>query len=243
MKITIFLLCYNEEILLPKTIEHYRKYMPESEIVIYDNYSTDNSVEVASSMGCKINYFDTNNKLDEIYQTHLKNNCWKHVESGWIIVCDMDEWLCIDQESIEEEDSFGNTIIQTFGMDIIANSKSNYINDIKIHNEHYAVKNEFLNKQILFKAGAIKDINYSPGAHSNRPVGNVVYGGSYLLKHMNWLGLSYKIRLNRSRFERSQDMRALGLGIHYKENDTEIRKSFEKNMKLRKDISDLCNCF
>lgn len=241
--INIFMHCYNEEIILPHTINHYRKYLPSAKITIFDNYSTDNSAELAESLGCRVLYLNTNNEMDEFKFLELKNNFWKHVEEGWVIVCDIDEWLCLDEESLKNEDRQGSTILSTFGVDIIANSKSSVLNDINPHIQTNAVRNIHFDKKICFKPSHIKDMNYGVGSHTCSPFGNIRYGSSYLLKHMNWLGLKYKLNKNKSRFERTDKMRKIGLDIHYKDNDQIIIEKFKDQMKKSKNISGVCDCF
>lgn len=86
-------------------------------------------------------------------------------------------------------------------------------------------------------------MNYGPGSHTCSPVGNVKYGSSYLLKHMNWLGLKYKLNKNKSRFARTEKMRKIGLDTHYKNNDEEIIKKFKNQIKESKNIYNACECF
>ena len=52
--IEIFTICYNEEIILQKFINHYRTRFPNCEITIYDNMSTDNSRQIANATGYNI---------------------------------------------------------------------------------------------------------------------------------------------------------------------------------------------
>lgn len=241
--ISIFMPCYNEEVILPHTINHYKKYLPSCTFTIFDNYSTDGSEELARSLGCRVVKWNTNNEINDLKLVELKNNCWKHVDKGWVVVCDIDEWLCIDEKSLDHEEKNGTTIISTHGVDMIANSMSSILNDINIHQEHYGILNKWHSKYVCFRPSEIQDINFDVGAHSCSPCGNIKYSEPYLIKHMNWLGLRYKIRQNKTRFERSEKMRSMGLAIHYKKNEEEIIVKFNNYLDKRKDISSLCDCF
>ena len=44
MKIHLYSVCYNEEIILPYYLNHYSKFVDK--ITVYDNFSTDSSVEI-----------------------------------------------------------------------------------------------------------------------------------------------------------------------------------------------------
>ena len=100
VSVHIFLLCYNEEFLLPKTIHHYKTYLPNCHITIYDNESTDNSVNIAKQLGCSIVSWKTTDEIDDEKYVEIKNTCWNGLHDGaWVIVGDMDEWFNRSQGS------------------------------------------------------------------------------------------------------------------------------------------------
>ena len=50
-KIAVLLPCYNEEKAISKVVADFKKYLPEAEIYVYDNNSTDNTAEIALKAG------------------------------------------------------------------------------------------------------------------------------------------------------------------------------------------------
>ena len=124
MNINIFLLCFNESALLPHTVKHYKKYLPSCKITIYDNESSDNSVEIAKNLGCEVISWNSNNMLDEFLQMCFRNKIWKNCTDGWIIMADMDEFVCVTEEDLEKEMNEGVTILNIVGYDMIGESET-----------------------------------------------------------------------------------------------------------------------
>ena len=233
MDINIFLLCYNESVLLPNTINHYKKYLPSCKITICDNESTDNSVEIAAQLGCNVMSWDSDNILNEHMQVTIKNNIWKDILSGWIIIADMDEWLCITEDELFEEEKKGTTIITTRGIDIIGESKNLDLSDVDLHNINKYTDNQLESKRICFLRDFITDMQYDFGAHNCNPIGdNIKYSKKiYFNKHMNYLGLSFIINKMIKRYERTELMRNQHhLSTHYSNDIKKI--TYEYNQLL-----------
>ena len=236
----IFILCFNESVLLPHTIKHYKKYLPNSKIIILDNNSTDNSRSIAKSLGCSIIPFSTSNELNEITQTHLKNNIWKAVKRGWIIMADMDEWLCITENELVNETMMGTTILRIKGYNIIGNSKNVLLNDIDLHSLNKGNPFHLESKSLCFRRQNIKAMNYSSGAHKCNPIGRIIYSKKeYINKHMLYLGLPFIVRKNINRYNRTHKMRQMGMGIHYSNNIIKIKNEFLHNLKRARIIDNL----
>lgn len=243
LKVTIFLPCYNEAHLIPHTVSHYRRMIPSCDFVVFDNGSSDESRSVARKLGCEVSDFDTNGIIDEFKLRDLKNNCWRGSNDDWVVVCDMDEWLCADEDALIREDKAGNTMLRTIGFDIVDNSSKVDISDIDPQSSSRAIRNRYMDKVVCFKPTKINEMNYDVGAHTCRPTGEVRAGGVHLLKHMNWLGFSYHQARNKVRFERSEKMRGLGLSIHYVDNEAMWTQYFRKMNEFATDLKSRCDCF
>ena len=228
MNISIFIVCYNEGSLIKHTIQHYKNLFNNPIITIYDNESTDNSVEIAKSLGCNIISWNSNNVMNEYTLLKIRNNCWKNSTNDWVIMIDMDEWLCISENELIELDKNRVTILKTQGFEIVGTSKSILLDDIDLHTLNTGIYNNYESKSVCFNKNKINNINYSIGAHNANPYGNIKYSDkTYFIKHMNFLGIPYSIHKNKIRYERAENMRKIQNNNHntHYSNDDEIIKN------------------
>jgi glycosyltransferase involved in cell wall biosynthesis len=237
MNIYVYLLCFNESPLLRHSIHHYKKYLPSCKIIIYDNESTDNSVEIAKSLGCDVISWSSGNIQDENIQLKLRNTIWKQHMSGWIIMADMDEYLCVTEQDLRIEQQIGTTILKTKGYEMIGESNTIDLSDIDLQKIKKCLHNYFINKNVCFLKEAIIDMNYGAGCHSCNPSGTIKYSSNeYKIKHMNYLGLPFLINKLTERYKRNEQMRKLGMNVHYTQNVDDIEKRYTNMMNLSNDF-------
>jgi len=239
MNIYVFLFCYNEEILLPYTIAHYKMNLPSCKIIIIDNESNDNSVEIAMRNNCDIIKWTTNNMTNEFSLRDMKNDIWKKMNEGWVIVADMDEWLDINENNLQTEYERGTSVLIIEGVDVIGESEKEDLSDINLHTINKFVRNAGESKKLCFLREKIQNMNYDIGAHAQLPgiEGHVKYSGNrYINKHMNYLGLPYIINKTINRYNRSDEMRKCNLNIHYTDNIDNITKRYKDHLEQSVDF-------
>jgi len=226
MNINIFLLCYNENALLQHKIKHYNTQFPSGVITIYDNESTDNSVEIAKALGCHVISFNSNNILDEPLLTHIRNNCWKSITDGVIIIADMDEYICITEAELIAEINMGTTILTIVGINMIGESQTADLSDIDLQNIRKYIEDDQISpesKNLCFFRNSITEMNYHVGAHDCDPEGIIQYSiNTYYNKHMAYLGIPFITNKMIKRYERSHSMREKGMSIHYTDDIEKI---------------------
>jgi hypothetical protein len=221
--------------MLPLTVSYYKNIFPSCKITIYDNESTDNSVEIAKSLNCDVITWSSGNIIDDNKYRDIKNSCWKGLSEGWVIVADMDEWLDITQEELEKESELGVSIITTKGLNMIGESNSLDLSDINLCEIKKYVKLDAFSKKICFLREKITDMNYDYGAHNCKPEGNLHYSSKeYYMKHMSYLGLPFLTDKWIKRYQRSELMRSKGLAVHYTDDLQKIEKAYESQLKSSK---------
>lgn len=161
--------------------------------------------------------------MDENKKKYVSNNCWKHISDGWIIVADMDEWLCVKEDDLKEEEKAGTTILQVIGLEMIGESKKSDLSDINLMAIKKYIINTSESKNLCFYRKGIEEMNYIHGNHHSYPIGNIVNSELiYANKHMSYLGKLFIIDKTVKRYERSVEMRKIGLDTHYTDDIDEI---------------------
>jgi hypothetical protein len=160
----------------------------------------------------------------------VRNTIWKQAKDGWIIMADMDEWLVITEKELEEEDRKGTTILTTQGFQIVGDSQTAALSDVTyttLSDLRHGFLDEHFSKRVLFKIPEV-DIRFGWGSHTCDPVGTVVYSErTYLLKHMNYLGLPYLLEKHRRRYARNEHSRSRGMNGHYLNDPAAVQREYE----------------
>ncbi len=226
--ITVYTLTFNEELLIRFMIDHYRKRFPGCRIVVYDNISSDRTVKIALSNGCEVIPYDTENQLRDIRFLDIKNNCWKGSSTDWVLVCDLDELLDINQAQLKIEEGSGTTVIKSKTYDMI-----NLEDNSDIGGMRYGVPSPVEGKICLFSKKYISEINYGPGAHACNPNGKIVYSQkAYNIYHYASINIEATIKRFRERAKRlSPENLKNGWGYHYLMTPKEIREEYTAERK------------
>lgn len=212
MKIEVYLIAFNESETIHLTIKHYQKL--GAKIKVFDNYSTDNTADICKSMGCEVESFGTPGQLNDAHYLKVKNRCWKGSQADWVIVCDADEILYIDNVYLEEATELKYTIFRSNGYNV-------YSHDMPV-NEYdeitTCIPDESYSKTILFDPKKITDMMYQYGCHKCNPCGEVnYYPVGFSLYHYRAIGgpdrMVKRHALYRSRM--SDLNKSLNLGSHY----------------------------
>lgn len=238
--LTVYTIAYNEELMLPFMIKWYRERFPSCHIVVYDNESTDKTVNIALEHGCEVLKHDSNNEIRDDLYLEIKNNCWKSARTDWVLICDVDELLDINQEQLIEEESKGVTVISSKGWNMI----NMEVNKVGLDCKYGKVSAPQYSKNVLFNKAFIREVRYTAGCHTNSFLGAIKQSEAlYDLFHYKFIGEQYTIdrhkefaaRLSKLNLSRKE-------GIHYLNSEQEIRNQYQGmrdivNKKLDKEFN------
>jgi|TARA_R100001530_G_C4298363_1_gene149821 glycosyltransferase involved in cell wall biosynthesis len=166
MTIDAYIFCWNEEELLPFTLDYYSEFCDS--IILFDNFSTDSSVEIAKQYPkVKVISWGAEDIYDDRLLTLAKNTCYKDYGRGadWVIVADCDEFLYHPKirEKLYEYREAGITVPLTEGFDMIS-QKFPEIGSSILEQVKRGVPEEGMNKSLVFDPRV--NLVYAVGAHS-----------------------------------------------------------------------------
>lgn len=222
----IYSITWNDELMLPQWYKWYKNKFPNAFFTIYDNMSTDKTLEIAKELNIRIITYNTNEQHSETEILKIKNNCWK-LGADWCIISDLDEWLDIDESFLDYEHKKGTTIIKTIGWNMCNKDDIKDLQKIKT-----GVRSVNYDKLICFRTSKIKEINFGAGSHFCKPVGEVVYSEKkYPLLHIKFFNEQYLVdRYKLYNTRRSQEMIRNGWGFHYAEKEEKIRANYKNHL-------------
>lgn len=217
-----FIIAYNEELIIKKTISYYSKFCER--ITVFDNFSEDGTRDISIEAGANVKLFGQRGVLSDREYLKVKNHCWKNSKADWVIVCDCDEIL-LYPDSIKED----CTIFQTYGWNVYSNEIPEYFPGITTG--HYDGN---YSKSVFFNPKLIKEINYHYGCHVANPKGDVRFSKEILtLFHYRNIGgfenLSKRHAMYRGRM--SDHNKELGLGCHYLFDEKQRKKEWYQHLE------------
>lgn len=223
--ITIYSICYNEEVMLPHFIEWYRTRFPDCRIVLYDNMSTDNTRQIAVDNNCEIIDYDSNNEIRDDLYLEIKNNCWKTATTPFVFVGDIDELVDINEDHLRYEQKLGSTMIKFEGWNMI-NTEPNP--KLEINQIIFGSRAFQYDKNYIYNKDYISEINFSAGCHSSSPIGKIKYSETvYKMYHFKSIDVDYMVKRHLEFGKRlSQKNLQHFWGIHYLDSEEVIRHNY-----------------
>lgn len=85
MKIAVLIPCYNEELTVTKVVTDFKKALPKADIYVYDNNSSDKTVELAQKAGAIVRY-ETRQGKGNVVRT-----MFREIEADYYIMVDGDD--------------------------------------------------------------------------------------------------------------------------------------------------------
>ena len=221
--ISIFVVTYNEERVLPYFVKWYRERFPGCIICVCDNESTDGTLAIAKDKGCVVHIFRTNKTFDDTWNIHIKNTIWRGASTDWVLCCDADEFLDIHEEALKREQSSRTTVVRSVGYDMV-----NMVDGFDYESVFKGVRNDNYDKALLFDRRCVTSIDYEYGAHRAHPKGEIRYNvAAYLLHHYRYMDVEYAVARTKELGARlSNNNRVMGLGLHYLDTEEMVREKF-----------------
>lgn len=203
ISLCLITLCYNETDIIPYMVDYWlrlKSQVDDFKAVVYDNHSTDSSVEMLSQYDwIEIRYFESEGHNDVIHQ-QVKHNAWKEFKGKYDFICisDFDEVLWSDnlKEELLYMKKNGYNVLGTEWLAFCGNKVPTYTDGKYLHQLVKRGYHQYINhtngyghlgKFLLFDSN-VDDIMWSVGQHilwSVKPTFKLYVSDKIVTFHIN----------------------------------------------------------
>ena len=240
MNITIYTITYNEEKMLPFFLDYYSTFA--SKIVIYDNESTDNTVEIAKKHPLVDDVYSvsTGDCLDDSMYIRIKNSCWKEDKSDYVILVDTDELIYHDNGIVEYLEKTKYPVYRPTGFNMVSN-KFPKVGSLITEQIKTGIPDHYYNKPVIFNPNLIEETQFELGTHNGIFINNNqhILPIQSELKMLHYKNLSFDYRIKRHKmFSKriSEFNQRTGAGVHYTWDEQTQRNDFDNCLINSKEV-------
>lgn len=243
----VYALCYNESKILPHFFNHYKD---ADKIIILDNKSTDNSIEIMEENNVDdIIVFQTNG-FNDLVHCYLKNSFWKDSKgiADFVIVQDMDEFIHFPEhpysikKGLYELKKKNASYVVCKGYELCCTDEE--FNNLPSNKPIFDYINKGFycrnySKPNLINPNNLEETNWKVGNHVIKPVPDVIPAKcNILLLHYKHMGIDWELERRKELREKIR-LCYQGFGTEYLADDEETLKYINECHNKSKDLSDV----
>jgi glycosyltransferase involved in cell wall biosynthesis len=253
-RVWIYTVCYNEAHFVKNFLSGYAG---AERIVVYDNYSTDNTVELlGQDSRVEIRMLNTEGKLRDDLHMDIKNHSWKEArgKADWVLTVDFDEIFnrCIQENGkakfdldFREVSKLGCNIIRPYGYNMISLDAPMGADGHPYQYANRAIYHVPEEKMVCFNPNQIKEMRFHCGAHECAPLDydqstaniRVCCLDQFKILHYKlWNMDHYLNRIKLLKERQSEFNRGMGTGWHYDMGEQYHRDVFLRSWELSKPL-------
>ena len=252
-KICWITLCRNEEEIIPFVSQYWSRIADH--VVVYDNHSTDSSVELLSKIpNVEIRYFESDGQ-NEFVQKAIKENAYLEFKDKYdiIIITDMDEIFYFKDNAIFDDFLLGGYAILACNIYSLCESHRPKFNGSQLLHQmaHKFYKQkmnhmqgfEDYSKLSIFNCHVVDKVVMSVGQHyvSTYPVTNIMLVNNGFCLHID-KGLDeefYVSKRKRMGENLSEINKRFGMACEYLKSEEESRKEYREHQEKSFDLNEI----